>query len=279
MLLAVASSVELELDFAEEGLAAVPSEKIRTDVTRVKEEIERMIASYRHGRVYREGVKVVIVGDPNVGKSSILNSLLDKDRSIVTHLPGTTRDVIEENITINGMLFRLVDTAGLRDSIDLVESEGIRRTFGEIEGADIVLRVRDCTEPSAAAQFEGKTVVDVLNKFDLLDFDHTRIANIGQGVLISAKTGYGIDLLKEKIFEQCHKPSEDVTLSNLRHKHCLEKANESLQKVLESLERGMSGEFLVLDLRGAMHSLEMIIGVVTTDEILNNIFDKFCIGK
>jgi tRNA modification GTPase len=277
MLVSITGALEIELDFAEEGLAEVPREQLLADIAGVSGEIGRMIGSYRQGRVERDGAKVVLVGDPNVGKSSILNSLLDKERSIVTHLPGTTRDTIEESVTINGMLFRLVDTAGLRESDDLAESEGIRRTRAEMESADLVLQVSDCSRAAISAPVPG--AMRVLNKFDLVGFDRSTLPTEGEAIVISAKSGYGIDELKSKIFERCSHPDENVTLSNARHLRCLQDAQQSLANALASAEGGMSGEFVVVDLRGAMHALEMIIGVVTTDEILQNVFANFCIGK
>lgn len=298
-LIEICGLIELELDFVEEGLEFTEEYKVNKEVENITNAISQLIATYEFGRICREGVKVVIVGKPNVGKSSLLNALLDQDRAIVTDVSGTTRDTIEENITINGLLFRLVDTAGLRDTPDFVEKEGIVRTEKQIESSDIVLFMVDgydgftgedersfdkavnCVKP------HSKVVVGV-NKIDLVG--ETLQIRLPERLSryptskFSAKTGEGLDNLKNHLYstafsEELNVDEKSVILTNLRHKQALQKSLECLSSVQRGLTMKAGNELIALDFRRAINHLGEIIGAVTTDDILNSIFSRFCVGK
>lgn len=301
-LLNISSLLELELDFTEEGIEFTSKQEISDRITRILDELRVLVDSFSFGKVYREGVKVVISGKPNVGKSSLLNALLNENRAIVTEIPGTTRDTIEENLNLDGILFRVVDTAGLRSASDLVEKEGVRRTEAQIASSDIILLVLDLSEPLGQADqdivdllraqlgnFEERCVV-ALNKVDIARNCHDNSRDIldlqpnQKTVRVSAITRQGLEQLK-KVLVDCvfsNKPQSSdtgVTITNIRHKEALTKAARHLKLALESLSNGRSSEFISLDTRAGLDYLGEIVGAVTTEEILDNIFAKFCIGK
>ena len=294
-LLSICSLLELELDFAEEGLSLVPQAKVAESLNNVSSQIDLMLNSYATGRLSREGVSVVIVGEPNVGKSSIFNSLIDFDRSIVTPIAGTTRDSIEESITIGGVLFRLVDTAGIRTTADIVETEGIRRTYSEIEKADLILFVRDSTridEEVFAREIQelqcgDKKVIEVFNKFDLVGFQKTGVPLPMPGVTeicVSAETGFGVKELRDCLgrlvgLQNRSESGEGVMVTSHRHVQCLRMARAAILSSLSSLENRAGNELISSDIRAAVNELEMIVGKVTSDDILNHIFSSFCFGK
>ena len=285
MLLNSSSLIELELDFAEEDLEFVSYEKVKVEIHKIIEELNVLIDSYKIGRVLREGVNVVLVGKPNVGKSSLLNYLVKESRAIVSHIPGTTRDVIKEEISIEGVLFRLYDTAGIRITDDEVEKEGVLRSRKAVEEADIVVLISEVGSEYPKDLFaelltltEESKIINVRNKSDL------DIKNGQNDFLnISAKTGEGIkefvNELKEKSFVTEHYSEKNAIVTNLRHKTALEKSSDYLEKAALSIDKKFSGEFISVDLRNAESALGEIIGKVTTDDILNNIFSQFCIGK
>ena len=296
------SLLELELDFAEEGIEIANKRRISDRISATLSELKTLIDSFNVGKYYREGVKVVILGRPNVGKSSLLNALLNENRAIVTDIPGTTRDTIEESISISGVLFRLVDTAGLREASDTIEKEGIRRTEDQLETSDLLLFVIDPSQPidnteldvlqsveGRVQRFSDKCIL-VLNKLDLISAspsDEIQCSKLPGGlsfVKLSALTHEGLDSLKELLVDQVLSKKLTaadlgVTVTNVRHKEALEKAKSHLELAAESLEKGENSEFVSLDLRIALDFLGEIIGEVTSEEILNNIFEKFCIGK
>lgn len=293
--------LELELDFVEEDLEFVDKKKFRQTVQETVGEIERLLGSFRAGRIYREGAKVVIAGAPNAGKSSLLNALLESNRAIVTDIPGTTRDTIEEAVAIEGISFRLTDTAGLRDTNDVVELEGVRRTEDEVRMADVVLLVLDASlgaegDQAVIRRFAARLVslpvksIYVLNKTDLPKRNTQEILTglgIGTGasrVEISAKTGFGLGNLQKLLVGTVLSGRRggidgSATVTNIRHFEALDRARGSLCLSLESLEQGQSSEFVAVDLRNALESLGEVTGEVTSEEILNSIFSKFCIGK
>ena len=285
MLLNSSSLIELELDFAEEDIEFVSYENVKQEINKIIDEIEKLIDSYKIGRVLRDGVNVVLVGKPNVGKSSLLNYLVKESRAIVSHIPGTTRDVIREEISIDGILFKLFDTAGIRITEDEIEKEGVLRSRRAVENADLVILISDVQSEFPEDLFlelikltYKEKIISVVNKVDL-EKNFKDSENIG----VSAKTGEGIsefvELLKKKSLISDSFSEKSAVVSNLRHKTALEKANFHLLKSVESIEGKLSGEFISVDLRNAESALGEIIGIVTTDDILNNIFSQFCIGK
>lgn len=279
------SFIELELDFAEEDIEFVNVEELLKKTDEIIIEIDSLLESYNVGKVIRDGINVALVGKPNVGKSSILNYLLKESRSIVSEIPGTTRDIIREEISIEGILFRLYDTAGLRESDNPIEEEGIKRSREVLRSADLILFIEDSQQGPSRDLFDevlnftaGDKIIRVLNKIDLADDK-----SIEADVRISAKTGSGIkDLAKtlvQKVVSTNYYTEKTAIISNIRHYNCLKNARESLLNARESILKKVSGEFISVDLRNATISLGEIIGEVTTDDILNNIFMKFCIGK
>jgi tRNA modification GTPase len=279
------SFLELELDFADEDLEFVAKEELLVKISSVIKRIDELLKSYSFGRVIRDGVNVAIVGAPNVGKSSLLNYLLKEARAIVSSVPGTTRDIIREEMTIDGILFKLFDTAGLRVSEDSIEKEGIRRSNEVVRNADLVLFVSDVEQGFNSDIYEDllnlvnkDKIINVVNKIDL---KHPGIGD--DAINISALTGEGIVnlLTKMKLLAvgSASYSEKSAVVSNLRHYNCLKRAKDSLMKTCDSITQKYSSEFISLDLRGAIDNLGEIIGVVTNDDVLNNIFSKFCIGK
>jgi len=294
------SLIELELDFAEEGYEFQDPKtllgQLEVSVARIRE----LASTFKFGRVWREGVATVIAGEPNVGKSSLLNALLNEERAIVTQVPGTTRDFIEESLSIEGVEFRLIDTAGLRDSRDPVESEGILRSQKLLASSDLVLFVLDASRPFQNDSIErlkqvrdadpDRIVLVVLNKIDLARSPEKEAELKTNGfppsrvLCVSARTGEGLNRLQEAMLGAASsvspKPAEgSVVVTNSRHHDALVRAANRLEMALQTLREGKSGEFVAVDLRGALNDLGEIIGVVTTDDILNSVFSRFCIGK
>ncbi|MFZ1292061.1 MAG: tRNA uridine-5-carboxymethylaminomethyl(34) synthesis GTPase MnmE [Melioribacteraceae bacterium] len=279
------SLIELELDFAEEDLEFVSFDKVKQEIKNIIFEIEKLINTYKFGKVLRDGVNVAFVGKPNVGKSSLLNYLVKESRAIVSHIPGTTRDVIREEVSIDGILFKLFDTAGIRETNDEVENEGVLRSRNAIKEADLVVLIYDVNSDFPQDLFneisnitEKEKIITVLNKIDLKkNENNTKVRGI------SAKTGEGIreflEVLKEKSLVPESFSEKSAIVSNIRHKTALEKTKEHLVKSISSIEEKLSGEFVSVDLRNAESALGEIIGKVTTEDILNNIFSQFCIGK
>lgn len=285
MLVNASSFVELELDFAEEDLEFINSNELRERINNILSEIDKLLATYSFGKVIKEGVNVALVGKPNVGKSSLLNYILKESRAIVSHIPGTTRDIIREDATIDGILFRLFDTAGLRASEDEIEKEGVVRSKEAVRNADLVLFMNDVEQGFSEDIFDElkkttqeERIICVLNKID-----KNRNSSLKSDISISAKTGQGIEslfsLLKKKALGNSNYSEKSAVVSNLRHYNCLRKAKESLLNAMESTNNKLSGEFISVDLRNAESNLAEIIGAVTSEDILNNIFAKFCIGK
>ena len=295
-LLHLTSLMELELDFADHEELEFAD---RSELSRLAEEVERVIArlahSFKMGNAVKNGIPVAIVGETNAGKSTLLNALVGEERAIVSDIHGTTRDVIEDTINLGGAIFRFIDTAGIRDTRDTIEALGIERSFRAIERADIVLWVIDQTEAErqiAALSSkliplcEGKQLILVLNKSDLaasatsigvLAFpEGTRI------ISLSAKREEGLERLRSLLVEAAHLPalsSNDVIVTNLRHYEALTRALEAIRRVREGLSTNLSGDFISQDLRECAFHLSDIIGEVTTDEVLGNIFKHFCVGK
>ncbi|MEW6508819.1 MAG: tRNA uridine-5-carboxymethylaminomethyl(34) synthesis GTPase MnmE [Bacteroidota bacterium] len=284
-LINTSSLIELELDFSEEDLKFLSYEEAEKRINEIIEELDFLINSYSFGKVLKDGVNVALVGEPNVGKSSLLNYLLKEARAIVSDIPGTTRDIIREELVIDGILFRLYDTAGLRLTEDIIEKEGVLRSKEAVRNADLVLFMNDVVtdfsenlwnELSEITSYDR--ILKVVNKIDLKK-PQKEIYDVG----ISAKTGEGMDLLfqalKRKAFGTNTFTEKSAVVSNLRHYNSLKKAKDNLVAALSSIDQKFSGEFISVDLRNAESALGEIIGVVTSEDILNNIFSKFCIGK
>jgi tRNA modification GTPase len=284
-LINASSFVELGLDFAEEDIEFIDNSELLRRIQKISNEIETLLETYSFGRVIRDGVNVALVGQPNVGKSSILNYILKESRSIVSKIPGTTRDIIREEVSIDGILFKLFDTAGIRFSEDEIEKEGILRSREAIKNADIVLLIEDVEQESDRNLFTevcslapNERVIMVLNKIDLV-----KEKSLPGKVCVSSLTGEGMEDLIKKLkaasLENSVYSEKSAIVSNVRHYQCLCKANEYLQHAMKSISSRLSGEFISVDLRNAENSLGEIIGIVTSDDILNNIFMNFCIGK
>lgn len=291
--LEVLAYVEGAMEFPEEDLDLLPWESLLAKADGVAERMTMLLGTFHTGRVLREGVQVVIVGRPNVGKSSLFNALLAANRAIVTPIPGTTRDVLEEVVNLRGYPFRLVDTAGIRASDDPVELEGIGRARISLESADLVLLVLDGSQPltaedeEAVAAVQGKRVQVVLNKADLppllaLDELQTRFPGWHK-VAVSCKEQQGFDDLTEAMVEAVlhgqQRPHDGPVLTKLRHWEALQHGRQSLQRARDGMEQRLSGEFIALDLRETLEWLGEIVGLNYTEDLLDKIFSEFCIGK
>ena len=294
--------IELELDFAEDGYEFTEKSRVAEQLQAAISQVDELLSSYRVGKVYRDGVSVALAGAPNVGKSSLLNAFLREERAIVTSVPGTTRDIIEESISIGGLLFNLSDTAGLRESTDPIEQEGVRRAKEKLMNCDILLLMLDSTRPLHPAEValsrklisgveaRGAACLVAINKIDLSPPESakfTALADVLSKRLvleISVKTLDGFARLEDELVKLALGGSvateeSGIMITNVRHYSALQKARESLVLARESTLSRKSGEFIALDLRAGLDSLGEILGIVTTDDILNSIFANFCIGK
>ncbi|HWR90463.1 MAG TPA: tRNA uridine-5-carboxymethylaminomethyl(34) synthesis GTPase MnmE [Dissulfurispiraceae bacterium] len=290
--------VEACIDFPEEDLEEMTKSGMVTTLDDISLVLTRLSKGYDEGRYFREGVSTAIVGKPNVGKSSLLNALLQRDRAIVTDQPGTTRDVIEEYLNVQGLPLRIMDTAGIRETHDLAESEGVRRSLKAIEGADLVLAVIDAGRPIDDADMElagrvnGKRTILVVNKTDIesADFNLNAIGRFAGGTIplpvvrVSALTGSGIETLRDAICERCLSDkglpdAENALVTNLRHKQSIDAAVRSLEEARVAITGNEPLEVTALLIREALDHLGEIVGAVTTEEILSRIFSDFCIGK
>ena len=301
-LLNFASLIELELDFAEEDVAFADRAQFHELLNRIEFVLKRLIDSFAVGNVIKNGIPVAIVGEPNVGKSTLLNALLNEERAIVSHIAGTTRDTIEDELVIGGIGFRFIDTAGIRETEDVVESIGIRKTFEKIEQAQVVLFLIDSlqlimdNENSVKIQIEKirnqfplKPLIVVTNKIDKLDskqrkqFDNQlSIINYQLLIEISAKNKTGIEELKNQLLSFVNTGAlrnNETIVTNTRHYDSLLKALEEIQKVKFGLEINLSSDLMAIDIKEALYHFGMITGQVTNDELLGNIFANFCIGK
>jgi tRNA modification GTPase len=292
-LLEVLAYIEGAMEFPEEDLEVLPWETLHRKVDAVEAELAALLDSFQTGRVLREGVQVAIVGRPNVGKSSLFNTLLATNRAIVTPIPGTTRDVLEEVANLGGYPFRLVDTAGIRHSADPIEQEGIARARGSVENADLVLFVVDGSAPlsaadqEAAALVQGKRVQVVVNKADLPS--HLRAEELEvrfpqwPKIAVSCKERLGFERLTETmlaaILEGQQAAREGPMVTRTRHWQALRHAHRCLLQARSAMEQRLSGEFIALDLREALESLGELIGLTYSEDLLDRIFSEFCIGK
>ena len=296
-LLNFVSFIELELDFNEEDVEFVDRSKLKALATDIEQLIARLSDSFQVGNALKNGIPVALVGETNVGKSTLLNLLLNEDKAIVSEIHGTTRDVIEDLVNIKGITFRFIDTAGIRDTKDKIESLGIERTYQKIEQASIILWIVDCTQLSEhmewlteriAKRAEGKKVILVFNKIDKIAEDEREVLDqlfqqfIGERIYISAKDNINTEGLQNALVLAAQLPEinpGDVVVNNIRHYEALQNALTAIRRVIEGIDNGITGDFLSQDIRECMHFLGEITGSISNDEILGNIFGKFCIGK
>lgn len=272
-----ASLVELELDFGEEDVEFAERDDLKSLILKIQNFLKNLIYSFDAGNVIKEGLPVAIIGPPNAGKSTLLNVLLNEERAIVTEIAGTTRDVIEDVLFIEGIKFRFIDTAGIRETKDVVESIGIERSKDAMRRAEIVLLLSDSQDSNEdfISEFDEDKIIRVRNKVDLV----AKAENV-DGLGISAKNNIGIEELKSAIVAKARvKKQADTMLTNLRHYEHLVKSNDALGEVLNGLDIGITGDFLAQDIRLSLHHLGEITGAISSDDLLANIFSKFCIGK
>lgn len=270
------SLLELELDFSDEEVEFADRDQLLSIVDELHDEVARLVDSFQMGNAIKNGIPVAIIGRPNVGKSTLLNALLKEDRAIVSDIPGTTRDTIEDTVVIDGTTFRFIDTAGIRQSDDAIESAGIERSFQSVEKAQIVLLLTDGEEQSEPIIIEGKHVIRLATKNDLRE-QHGKPE--GADLYISAKTGQGMDELRQMLAGMVSISPDTTMLTNARHYEAMNHMLESLEHVREGLTAGIPADLVVIDIREALYYLGQITGHVTTDELLGNIFSRFCIGK
>jgi tRNA modification GTPase len=290
------SLIELELDFSDEDVEFADRAQLTLLVEEVKEMVDSLKDSFQFGNVLKSGVPVAIVGRPNVGKSTLLNALLNEERAIVSEIEGTTRDAIEDTVVIEGVMYRFIDTAGIRETADTIETLGIRKTYQKIDQASVVMLLVEASDGQEMILQSLKTIREqmnsrqrqlilVVNKSDIGDpnvFDDTLLKANEQICRISAKNLQNIDELRMTLIRAVNIGStrhQDVVISNIRHFNALNGASESLKRVLDGLSTNLPQDLLAQDIRETLHYLGEITGEVTTDEILGNIFKNFCIGK
>jgi tRNA modification GTPase len=292
-LLTFSALIELELDFSQEDVEFADRGKLQALVNDALQKTKLLTDSFRVGNVIRNGVSVAIIGKPNAGKSTLLNVLLNEDRAIVSEIPGTTRDTIEEMINIDGIMFRLIDTAGIREhSADVIENAGMDKSRQKMQQADIVVYLFDANgnDPKGLEKTEKElrnitsNYLMVANKIDVIDESELkeRYASIAGVIFISAKNKLHIDVLKERMVDkvlQGKTETENVIVTNARHYHALNEVQKSLKDVSEGLESKIPGDLLALDIRRCLHYLGEITGEITNEDQLDYIFSKFCIGK
>jgi tRNA modification GTPase len=293
-LIQVASLVEASIEFPEEGETFTHREDCLRRIEDASCELERLLAHADQGRRLREGVATALIGRPNVGKSSLLNALLRESRAIVTAVPGTTRDLIEETVQLHGLAFRLTDTAGLRESFDEVESEGIRRTRNTWSAAELVVLVVDQNQPPDAedqrllAEADPARTLVAQNKADLPSGNEVQdawqtVLQDFEAVRMSATTGEGLELLKARMVRWAMggelPRAEEVWITNLRQQQAAQQALDALRQAQTTLEQDAGEEYLALDLRHALNALGAVVGETTADDLLARIFSEFCIGK
>lgn len=290
-LVELTSLLELELDFSEEDVEFANRDQLRSLIEESLDVSTKLRDSFSSGNAIKEGILVTIAGKPNAGKSTLLNTLLSEERAIVSDIPGTTRDTIEETITMNGVLFRFADTAGIRETTDVIESEGVQRAHKKIADSQVILYVFDITvdtpaviadrlEELRAGIAESTVVIPLANKTDTGSTEG--LEKIQDLIMISAKGGDGITEIQnalQRIASSMTQDAGDVAITNIRHKKALDEGIDALEKALAGLQNGLTTDLLASEIRGALFHFGEITGEVTTDEILGNIFSRFCIGK
>jgi tRNA modification GTPase len=286
--------IEAHIDFPEEEIEPIALDEMKQDLKGMIQKIREWISSYEEGKIFREGISCAIIGKTNVGKSSLLNVLLKEERAIVTPIPGTTRDVIEEVLNIYGIPVRLMDTAGLRKPVDSIEQEGVRRAKERVADSDFVLlmldgsRALDDDDKEIFKEIKGKKKVVAVNKndlpFEISLEDVKRLLPEDPIISISALKNTGIDDLKQAIYtslvhRDVRSTPEHLIVANIRHKTALTQARDNLSNAMKGLEEGTSLEFIAFEIRSALEALGELVGETATEDILNRIFEQFCIGK
>lgn len=284
-----ASMIELELDFAEEDVEFANRDQLRALISRLLSHISQLILSFEMGNVLKNGVPIVIAGKPNVGKSTLLNALLNEDRAIVSDIAGTTRDTIEDELNINGIIFRFIDTAGIRDTADIIEAKGVERTLERMKQAKLILYMVDAlqTPDELDEQLADLQKIDIpflaiVNKADLFTDEQKQDFAKKEVLFLSAKENIGVEELKTALLAKVnlHAINTSETLvTNIRHVNALKQTENALERVLNNIDNPVTSDFLAMDIKQALHYLGEITGTVTTDDLLENIFSKFCIGK
>ena len=284
-LLTFTSLVELELDFADhEELEFADRSELFALAQEIDSTIGRLVGSFKTGNAIKQGIPVAIIGAPNVGKSTLLNALLGEERAIVSDIQGTTRDTVEDTLVLDGMLFRFIDTAGLRQTNDTIENLGIERSRQAAQKATIILHMQDATAPIDTLDWltdvTDKKIIPIYNKVDLIG-ERRKAKGEEAGIFLSAKSG-DVEVLKQQLISYAREQYDTrnaVTISNTRHYEALVRAQEAITRVQEGLQMQISGEFLSMDLQDCLAALGEITGQITSQEVLNTIFGKFCIGK
>ena len=291
LLLDVAAHVNVVLDYPEEGIDDPLPDNLVDNLETVMNTANELILSYDKGKMIKEGVKTAIVGKPNVGKSSLLNALLREERAIVTHIAGTTRDIIEEVINIKGIPLVLVDTAGIRKTDDLVENIGVEKSFEQIEKADFILFVVDGSTELDNEDFKineklrGKKVLGIVNKNDLNQVAKlSELDSVDSFINISAKESIGISDMEEQIYDlivrgTVEDSSKKLIITNIRHKTALEKTKDAIKNIFETINMGLPMDLIAVDLKEALDSLSEVTGEISTEDLLDHVFKNFCVGK
>lgn len=284
-----ASMIELELDFAEEDVEFANRDQLRNLVSILNTHIAILISSFEVGNVLKNGVPVVIAGKPNVGKSTLLNALLNEERAIVSDIAGTTRDTIEDELNINGVVFRFIDTAGIRDTADIIEAKGVERTLARMKEAKLILYMVDALQTPDELDEQltdlekiGIPYLAIVNKADLFTDDQKVAFAKNEVLFLSAKENIGVEELKTALLAKVnlhHINTAETLVTNVRHVEALTQAQHALLRVMDNIDNPVTSDFLAMDIKQALHYLGEITGQVTTDDLLENIFTKFCIGK
>ncbi|MBI4844792.1 MAG: tRNA uridine-5-carboxymethylaminomethyl(34) synthesis GTPase MnmE [Nitrospirae bacterium] len=288
-LINLAANVEAYIDFPEDDIEPASKKELNEKALKALEALKELTDSSEQGIILREGLKTAIIGRPNVGKSSLLNALLEKERAIVTEMPGTTRDVIEEYLNVGGLPLKILDTAGIRESHDLAEKEGVKRSLKALDDASLILLVLDGTEPlhktdrMLLKDTASKDTIILINKRDLPQkIKKHLLPSDNPFIMISATKGTGLDKLKERIVDKYLKGGLEpggAMVTSVRHLKALQKASGSIKSFNAGLKKGLSPEFLSIELREALDAVGEILGTTTAEDILDRIFSSFCIGK
>ncbi len=285
-----ASLIELELDFSEEDVEFANRDQLKNLINKIQVIVQKLIQSFEQGNVLKNGVPVVIAGKPNVGKSTLLNAFLNEERAIVSDIAGTTRDTIEDEINIHGVTFRFIDTAGIRETADVIEAKGVERTREKMKQARLIIYLFDPTQDKVEEvqaqlpEIERLQIpfVTIINKSDLLSEAQKDVYNVLNPLYISAKEQIGVEELKDELINRVqlgNLNTDDVMVTNIRHVEALQKTADSLERVIYGINNPVTSDFLAMDIRQALYHLGEITGSVSTDDLLDNIFSKFCIGK